>query len=93
MKTAEYIAFTIDRLPKGYVFTYADFTTEVSQKEAVVKAVWQNCLFVFYLTYSCSLKFCDTIEVLCSAIFKTKTDACYIKMEFRHKAFLQIQTE
>jgi hypothetical protein len=24
MKTAEYIAFTIDRLPKGYVFTYAD---------------------------------------------------------------------
>jgi hypothetical protein len=39
MKTAEYIAFTIDRLPKGYVFTYVDFTTEVKQKEAVIKAL------------------------------------------------------
>lgn len=39
MKTSEYIAFTIDRLPKGYVFTYADFTTEVNQKEAVIKAL------------------------------------------------------
>lgn len=39
MNTSEYIAFTIDRLPKGYVFTYADFTTEVNQKEAVIKAL------------------------------------------------------
>ncbi len=39
MKTSEYIAFTIDRLPKGYVFTYADFITEVKQKEAVIKAL------------------------------------------------------
>lgn len=39
MKIAEYIAFTIDRLPKGYVFTYADFTTEVNKKEAVIKAL------------------------------------------------------
>lgn len=39
MKTSEYISFTIDRLPKGYVFTYADFTTEVNQKEAVIKAL------------------------------------------------------
>ncbi|HEV8051927.1 MAG TPA: DUF6088 family protein [Parachlamydiaceae bacterium] len=39
MKTAEYIAFTISRLPKGYIFTYADFTTEVNQKEAVIKAL------------------------------------------------------
>lgn len=39
MKTAEYIAFTVDRLPKGYVFTYADFITEVNQKEAVIKAL------------------------------------------------------
>jgi hypothetical protein len=39
MKTAEYIAFTIDRLPKGYVFTYSDFTAEVNQKEAVIKAL------------------------------------------------------
>ena len=39
MKTSEYISFTIDRLPKGYVFTYADFTTEVNKKEAVIKAL------------------------------------------------------
>ena len=39
MKTSEYISFTIDRLPKGYVFTYADFVTEVSKKEAVIKTL------------------------------------------------------
>jgi len=39
MKVSEYISLTIDRLPKGYVFTYADFTTEVNQKEAVIKAL------------------------------------------------------
>ncbi|GAB3732294.1 DUF6088 family protein [Spirosoma lituiforme] len=39
MKTSDYIAVTIDRFPKGYVFTYADFSTEVSQKEAVIKAL------------------------------------------------------
>ncbi len=39
MKTSDYIAFTIDRLPKGYVFTYADFTTEVNKEEAVIKAL------------------------------------------------------
>ncbi len=39
MKTTKYIALTIDRLPKGYVFTYADFTTEVNRKEAVIKAL------------------------------------------------------
>jgi Family of unknown function (DUF6088) len=39
MKTTEYIALTIDRLPKGYVFTYADFTNEVNRKEAVIKAL------------------------------------------------------
>ncbi len=39
MKITEYIALTTDRLPKGYVFTYADFTTEVSQKQAVIKAL------------------------------------------------------
>ncbi|MFM2388299.1 MAG: hypothetical protein RL660_3056 [Bacteroidota bacterium] len=39
MKISDYIAFSIDRLPKGYIFTYADFTTEVSQKEAVIKAL------------------------------------------------------
>ena len=39
MKTTDYITVTIDRLPKGYVFTYADFTTEVNKKEAVIKAL------------------------------------------------------
>jgi hypothetical protein len=39
MKTTDYIAITIDRFPKGYVFTYADFTTEVNKKEAVIKAL------------------------------------------------------
>lgn len=39
MKTSEYISLTIDRLPNGYVFTYADFATEVNRKEAVIKAL------------------------------------------------------
>jgi hypothetical protein len=39
MKTVEYIAFTIDRLPKGYVFTYSDFVTKVNRKEAVIKTL------------------------------------------------------
>lgn len=39
MKTTDYVSFTIDRLPKGYVFTYDDFMTEVSNKEAVIKAL------------------------------------------------------
>lgn len=39
MKVSEYISLTIDRFPKGYVFTYADFYTEVTKKEAVIKAL------------------------------------------------------
>lgn len=39
MKTTEYIVSAIDRLPKGYVFTYADFDIQVSRKEAVIKAL------------------------------------------------------
>jgi hypothetical protein len=39
LQTSDYIAFTIDRLPNGYVFTYADFITEVSSKEAIIKAL------------------------------------------------------
>ena len=39
MKIVEYITFTIDRLPKGYIFTYADFIAEVNKKEAVIKAL------------------------------------------------------
>lgn len=39
MKTTEYISFKIDRLPKGYIFTYSDLFSEVSKKEAVIKAL------------------------------------------------------
>lgn len=39
MKTAEYISNTIDRFPKGHVFTYSDFDTEVEQRQAVIKAL------------------------------------------------------
>lgn len=39
MKTSEYMASAIDRLPKGYVFTYTDFVTEVNRKEAIIKAL------------------------------------------------------
>ncbi len=39
MKIAEFIAIKIERLPKGYVFTYADFITDVNKKEAVIKAL------------------------------------------------------
>jgi hypothetical protein len=39
MKIAEYIANTIDRLPKGYVFTYEDFMEEVKSKEAAIKSL------------------------------------------------------
>jgi hypothetical protein len=39
MKTTDYIAVTIDRLPKGYIFTYADFTSEVNKEQAVIKAL------------------------------------------------------
>ena len=30
MKTTDYILYKIDRLPKGYVFTCADFINEVN---------------------------------------------------------------
>ncbi len=39
MKVTDYISNSIDRLPMGYVFTYADFVTEVGKKEAVIKAL------------------------------------------------------
>jgi len=39
MKLTDYISSTIDRLPKGFVFTYANFLMEVSQKEAIIKAL------------------------------------------------------
>lgn len=39
MKVTDYIVDTINRLPKGYVFTYEDFITEVNKKEAIIKAL------------------------------------------------------
>lgn len=39
MKKTEYIQAKIGRLPKGYVFTYADFIEEAAQKEAIIKAL------------------------------------------------------
>ena len=39
MKTTDYIQYKIERLPKGYVFTYKDFITEVKTKEAIIKSL------------------------------------------------------
>ncbi|MGY5848503.1 DUF6088 family protein [Salegentibacter sp. HM20] len=39
MKVTDYITNTINRFPKGYVFTYEDFNVEVKKKEAVIKAL------------------------------------------------------
>ncbi|MDO1449639.1 DUF6088 family protein [Rhodocytophaga aerolata] len=39
MKVSDYISITIDRFPKGYVFTYSDFNQEVNKREAVIKAL------------------------------------------------------
>lgn len=37
MKTSDYIVNTINRFPKGYVFTYKDFDQVVKSKEAIIK--------------------------------------------------------
>lgn len=39
MKITDYIANSIGRLPKGYVFTYEDFLGEVKKEEAIIKAL------------------------------------------------------
>jgi len=39
LKVTKYIKNTIDRLPKGYVFTYEDFDIDVNKKEAIIKAL------------------------------------------------------
>lgn len=39
MKTTDYIISIINRLPKGYVFTYADIDSEERSKEAIIKAL------------------------------------------------------
>tara|TARA_R110000868_G_scaffold390861_1_gene660687 strand:- start:5595 stop:6326 length:732 start_codon:yes stop_codon:yes gene_type:complete len=37
MKTSDYIEDKINKLPKGYVFTYMDFMNEVDRREAIIK--------------------------------------------------------
>ncbi|NIJ44451.1 hypothetical protein FHR24_000890 [Wenyingzhuangia heitensis] len=39
MKTTDYIVGTINKFPKGYVFTYEDFLPEVKSKEATIKSL------------------------------------------------------
>lgn len=39
MKTSDYVEFTMNKFPRGYVFTYRDFFIEVDKKEAVIKAL------------------------------------------------------
>lgn len=39
MKIIDNIRFKIDRLPKGYVFTYTDLGGEVEKKEAIIKSL------------------------------------------------------
>lgn len=39
MKTTDFISLSINRFPKGYVFTYVDFVTPVHSKETVIKAL------------------------------------------------------
>lgn len=39
MKVTDIISYKVDRFKKGYVFTYSDFTTEVDNKEAIIKAL------------------------------------------------------
>jgi len=39
MKNTENIRNKIERLPKGYVFTYSDFLFDIEYKEAVIKAL------------------------------------------------------
>jgi hypothetical protein len=39
MKNTDYVAVRIDRLPRGFVFTYDDFVTEVNAKESIIKTL------------------------------------------------------
>lgn len=39
MKVTDYIINKIERLPRGYVFTYSNFITDVNKKEAVIKGL------------------------------------------------------
>ncbi len=39
MRTTEFVASSVERLPKGCVFTYANFVSDPKQKEAIIKAL------------------------------------------------------
>ena len=39
MKVSDNIYFKVDRLPRGYIFTYIDVIPEVKKKEAVIKTL------------------------------------------------------
>lgn len=39
MKISDYIVNTINRFPKGFVFTYEEFSKQVESKEAIIKAL------------------------------------------------------
>jgi hypothetical protein len=39
MKTSQVIAASVDRLPRGRVFTYANFVNDPNQKEAIIKSL------------------------------------------------------
>lgn len=39
MKSSDYIANTVNRFPRGYVFTYDDFSKQVKSKQAIIKAL------------------------------------------------------
>lgn len=39
MKSTDHFTLTIDRFPKGIVFTYEDFSDEVKKKEAIIKTL------------------------------------------------------
>ncbi|CAG5011171.1 hypothetical protein DYBT9275_04898 [Dyadobacter sp. CECT 9275] len=39
MKTSDYVAFSVNKLPKGYVFTYESLIDDVNKREAVIKAL------------------------------------------------------
>lgn len=39
MKATDMVSLKLARLPRGHVFTYVDFSSEVDQKEAIIKAL------------------------------------------------------
>lgn len=39
MKTTDFLANQIEKLPKGYIFAYSDFMKQPEQKEAIIKAL------------------------------------------------------